>query len=173
MVPMRAGPSIRHGTLSDLDAISRIYDHYVATTHVTFDIDPPTEGQRRSWFDRFSPDGRLQIFVAEKPDGVLGYACSTPFKDRAAYEISVETTVYLAPGAVGGGLGRRLMQALIEALERARVHRAYAGVALPNDASESLHRGLGYRRIGVLTEVGRKLDRYWDVAWYEKRIGTV
>ncbi len=165
-------PTIRHAAPSDLDAISRIYDHYVATTHVTFDLEPPAAERRRAWFEQFSAAGRLQLYVAQGPDGVIGFACSTPFKERAAYDISVETTVYLSPDAVGRGTGRRLMQALVEALERAGVHRAYAGVALPNDVSEALHRDLGYRRVGVLSEVGRKFDRYWDVAWYEKRFGV-
>jgi phosphinothricin acetyltransferase len=164
--------SIRHGQAADLAAIARIYDHYVATTHVTFDLEPPAEQRRRAWFEHFSTAGRLQLYVAHGEDGVTGFACSTPFKERAAYDISVETTVYLSPDAVGQGRGRRLMAVLLEALARAGVHRAYAGVALPNDASEALHRALGFRRVGVLREVGRKFDRFWDVAWYEKQIGA-
>ncbi|NIM01921.1 MAG: GNAT family N-acetyltransferase [Acidobacteria bacterium] len=167
-----SAPSIRHGQASDLDAISRIYDHYVATTHVTFDLEPPGAERRRAWFEQFSTAGRFQLYVASGGGEVLGFACSTPFKERAAYDISVETTVYLDPDAVARGLGQRLMATLVEALERAGVHRAYAGVALPNDASEALHGKLGFRRVGVLSEVGRKFDRYWDVAWYEKRLGA-
>jgi phosphinothricin acetyltransferase len=165
-------PSIRHGRLSDLDVISRIYDHYVATTHFSFDLEPPVAERWPRWFEQFSETGRHQLFVAVRGDGVLGYACSTPFKSRAAYDVSIETTVYLAAGAVGAGIGRRLMQSVITAVTLAGAHRAYAGVALPNNASEALHRRLGYRRVGVLTEVGKKFDRYWDVAWYEKRLGA-
>jgi len=165
-------PAIRRVRPSDLDAISRIYDHYVTTTHISFDLEVPEPEQRRSWFNQFSDEGRHQLFVADAGDGVLGFACSTPFKPRAAYDVSVETTVYLAPEAVGGGIGHRLLRSLLDALTQAGAHRAYAGVALPNEASEALHRKLGYRRLGVLTEVGRKFDRYWDVAWYEKCLGT-
>lgn len=165
-------PAIRRGRPSDLEALARIYDHYVSTTHVTFDLEPPEPGQRRLWIKQFSADGRHQLFVADGDDGAIGYACSTPFKQKAAYGVSVETTVYLTPAAVGQGVGLRLMQSLLDALTHAGVHRAYAGVALPNEASEALHKKLGYRRVGVLTEVGRKFDRYWDVAWYERCLGA-
>ena len=65
-----------------------------------------------------------------------------------------------------------MLRRLLDALAGSGVHGAYAGVALPNEPSERLHSRLGYRRVGVLTEVGQKFDRYWDVAWYEKRIGA-
>ncbi len=165
-------PAIRRGRPSDLDAIARIYNHYVTSTHVTFDLEPPEAEQRRAWLEQFSDSGRHRLFVADAGEGALGFACSTAFKPRAAYDVSVETTVYLDPEAVGGGIGRQLMQTLLDALTHAGAHRAYAGVALPNEASEALHRKLGYRRLGVLTEVGRKFDRYWDVAWYEKCLGA-
>ncbi len=167
-----AEPAIRRGRPSDLDALTRIYDHYVATTHITFDLEPPEPEQQRSWIKQFSDHGRHQLFVADAGDGAIGYACSTPFKYKAAYRVSVETTIYLAPAAVGRGVGLRLMRSLLDAMTRAGVHRAFAGVALPNEASEALHRRLGYRRVGVLTEVGKKFDRYWDVAWYEKSFGA-
>ncbi len=165
-------PAIRRGRPSDLDALTRIYDHYVTTTHVTFDLDRSEPEQWRSWIKQFSDNGRHQLFVAEAGEGAIGYVCSTPFKQKAAYRVSVETTVYVAQAAVGRRVGLRLMRSLLDALTHAGVHRAYAGVALPNEASEALHRKLGYRRVGVLTEVGRKFDRYWDVAWYEKCLGA-
>ena len=163
--------AIRRGRSSDLDAITRIYAHYVVTTHVTFDLEPPEPKRQRAWFEQFTETGRHQLFVSDAGEEVVGFACSTPFKSRAAYAISIETAVYLAPEAIGGGVGGRLMRALLDALAHSDVHRAYAGVALPNEASEALHIKLGYRRIGVLTEVGKKFDRYWDVAWFEKRLG--
>jgi phosphinothricin acetyltransferase len=163
--------AMRHGRPSDLDAITRIYAHYVATTHVTFDLEPPEAKRQRAWLGQFSDTGSHQLFVADAGEGAIGFACSTPFKSRAAYAVSVETTVYLDPEKVGGGLGGQLMRCLLNALTHVGVHRAYAGIALPNETSEALHDKLGYRRIGVLTEVGKKFDRYWDVAWYEKCLG--
>ena len=80
----------------------------------------------------------------------------------------VETSVYCDPSATGGGLGTALYATLFSVLAGEDLHRAYAGVALPNDASESLHRRFGFREIGTYTEVGRKFGQWWDVRWYER-----
>ncbi|WP_407552258.1 N-acetyltransferase family protein [Streptomyces sp. Pv4-95] len=99
---------------------------------------------------------------------LLGYATSSAFRPKAAYATSVEVTVYCAPRAVGRGVGTLLYEALFEALAGEDVHRAYAGIALPNESSVRLHARFGFRHIGTYTEVGRKFGRYWDVAWYQK-----
>ena len=103
--------------------------------------------------------------------GVLGYATSSPFRPKPAYSTSVEVSVYCAPEAAGRGIGTLLYKALFEALEGEDLHRAYAGIAQPNEASARLHARFGFRHIGTYEEVGRKFGRYWDVAWYEKKLG--
>ena len=109
--------------------------------------------------------------VADNDGQVEGYACSTQFKPRPAYDTSVETTVYLGPEHTGKGLGKRLYGALIEALEdEAGVHRAYGGVALPNDGSVRLHESLGFKHVATYHEVGFKFGKYWDVSWFEKEV---
>jgi phosphinothricin acetyltransferase len=109
--------------------------------------------------------------VAEVSGEPAGYASSREFRAKAAYRQSVETTIYLDPEVVGRGLGRSLYGALLRILEsETSVHRAYAGIALPNEASVALHRGLGFRPVGTFHEAGHKFDRYWDVAWYEKDV---
>lgn len=80
-------------------------------------------------------------------------------------------SVYCAPEAAGRGIGTLLYTALFEALAGEDLHRAYAGIALPNEASVRLHDRFGFRHLGTYEEVGRKFDRYWDVAWYEKKLG--
>ena len=95
------------------------------------------------------------------------------YRPRAAYEPSVETSVYVAPSHIGQGLGSVLYRALLAQLEHEDVHRAYAGIAMPNLASVRLHERCGYRRAGYYTEQGRKLGRYWDVAWYERAFPEV
>jgi phosphinothricin acetyltransferase len=102
---------------------------------------------------------------------VIGYASSSRFRTKAAYDTSVETSVYLAPDAVGRGVGSLLYEKLFKALEGEDAHRAYAGIALPNPASIGLHERFGFKRAGHFTEQGRKFGRYWDVAWYEKPLG--
>jgi phosphinothricin acetyltransferase len=140
-------------------------------THITFDTEPFAVAQRIQWFNQFAPGSRYRLLVAQQGGVILGYASSTVFKPRAAYNTSVETTIYLDPGNVGQGLGLQLYSELLAELEAdENVHRAYAGVALPNDASVGLHRKLGFERVGSYHEVGYKFDRYWDVDWFEKDV---
>ncbi|GGR62078.1 hypothetical protein GCM10010236_14100 [Streptomyces eurythermus] len=82
----------------------------------------------------------------------------------------METSVYVAPGAGRRGIGTLLYDALFKALAGQDVHRAYAGIAQPNEPSERLHARFGFRHVGTFREVGRKFGRYWDVAWYEKEL---
>ena len=164
-------PEIRRGREEDLPAIQAIYAHYVLETAITFDIAVPTLTERRSWFSHFAPSGRHQLFVAEARGAVVGYACTRPFRDKAAYDPTVETSVYLSEAARGSGLGRRLYAQLFAALEDEDVHLAVAGITLPNDASVALHERFGFARVGVMREVGRKLGRFWDVLWMERPLG--
>ena len=163
-------PAIRPGALVDLEALARIYDHYIVHTPTTFDLEPLGAEGRRPWLESFETTGRHRLFVAECGDGVVGYACSHSFRPKGAYATSVETSVYLDPGWTGHRLGARLYAALFDALAVEDVHRAYAGITLPNPASIALHERFGFAQAGVFQQVGRKLDRYWDVAWYEKRL---
>lgn len=158
--------SIRRAEQSDLPALLAIYNHFVVHTHVTFDLEPRTLQQRQAWFDSFAEDGRYQCFVAVRDGIPIGWACSTRFKEKEAYETSVETSIYLAPGESEQGTGTRLYETLIDALRREDVHRLFGGIAQPNDASVLLHLKVGFRHVGTFTQVGRKFGRYWDVAWY-------
>ena len=161
---------IRRAAERDLSAFLAIYNHYIATAHYTFDVEPRTLEQRRQWLASFGVRGRHQCFVAGRDGQTIGWSCSVAFKDRAAYDSSVETSVYLAPGQQGQGLGRKLYAALFEALADEDVHRAFGGIAQPNEASVALHLKLGFRHAGTYREVGRKFGKYWDVAWYEKAL---
>ena len=158
---------IRPARPADLTGITLIYNHYVTASHVTFDVDQFSVAHRVPWFARF--DGlRYQCLVAVEGSNVVGYACSTEFKPKTAYETSVEVSVYLDRQATGQGLGTRLYSALFAALSDRDVHRAYAGIALPNPGSIALHEQFGFKQVSHLTEVGRKFGKYWDVVWLEK-----
>ena len=159
---------LRRGEEVDLGSLTEIYNHYIEHTPISFDLERFQVEQRRLWFAAFGGSGRHQIFVAEAEGRLLGYACSHVFRPKAAYATSVETSVYCTPEAVGKGLGRRLYTRLFDALAQEDVHRAYAGVTLPNDPSVGLHEGVGFRPLAVYKEVGRKFGRYWDVLWLEK-----
>ncbi|MCZ9340231.1 GNAT family N-acetyltransferase, partial [Streptomyces sp. TRM76130] len=131
-----------------------------------------TPEERRPWLLSHPVDGPHRLMVATDAESqeILGYATSSPLRPKPAYDTSVETSVYVAPGAGGRGIGTLLYRALFEALAGEDVHRAYAGIAQPNEASARLHGRFGFRHLGTYREVGRKFGRYWDVAWYEKEL---
>jgi phosphinothricin acetyltransferase len=164
---------IRPATDGDLEAINDLYNHYVQETHVTFDEEPVTMEARREWFSHYGASGRHRLFVATQQDGqVVGYASSSRFRPKPGYATSVETSIYVAPEATGKGFGLKLYTALFQALEGQDLHRAYAGIALPNPASIALHERFGFKRVAHFSEQGRKFGRYWDVDWFEKPLGA-
>jgi phosphinothricin acetyltransferase len=163
--------TIRPGAAPDLAALTALYNHYVQETAITFDLEPYTVETRAAWLAGFAPRGRHQLLVAEEEGRLVGYACTRRFRDKAAYDTTAETSVYLAPGCAGRGLGTALYAALFRALEGADVHRLVAGITLPNDASVALHARFGFAPVGVLREVGRKHGRYWDVLWMDRTLG--
>ena len=159
---------IRPATRSDLPRLTEIYNYYVVHTPVTFDIEPYTVERREAWFAQFGGAGRHRLLVAERDGGVIGYAGSTRFRPKAAYETTVETTIYCAPDAAGKGIGSRLYAALFEALRGEDIHRFVAGYALPNPATAAIHARFGFKVVGVFSENGRKFGKYWDVCWVER-----
>jgi len=170
MVSERTEVQVRPGAEEDLDALTDLYNHYVRETSITFDTATFTPEERRPWLLSHPVDGPHRLMVATDADTqeILGYATSSPYRVKPAYETSVEVTVYVAPDAGRRGIGTLLYKALFEALADEDLHRAYAGIAQPNEASTRLHERFGFRYVGTYREVGRKFGRYWDVAWYEK-----
>ncbi|MFI1362892.1 GNAT family N-acetyltransferase [Streptomyces griseochromogenes] len=168
----RTEVQVRPGVEGDLDALTALYNHYVRETAITFDTAVFTAEERRPWLLSHPEDGPYRLMVATEADSqeILGYATSSPYRPKPAYTTSVETSVYVAPDAGGRGIGTLLYDALFKVLADEDVHRAYAGIARPNRASERLHAGFGFRYVGIYREVGRKFGRYWDVAWYEKEL---
>jgi len=160
--------AIRRAEQHDLPELLAIYNHYVVNTPVTFDLEPRTLAQRQEWFDGFAPSGRYQCFVATRGGKPIGWVCSARLKEKAAYDTSIETSIYLAPGEGGKGLGRRLYETLFDALAGQDIHRAFGGITLPNEASVGLHRAVGFERVGTYGEIGRKFGKFWDVALYLK-----
>lgn len=152
---------IRGAQPADLDQVRRIYNHYVATSTVTFDLEPTS---RRSWEEKLAKlsEARMPFLVAEAAPGeVLGYALVGPWRPRAAYRYTVENSIYLGEDAQGRGIGTGLMRSLIEACARAGVREIVAVIADHGaDVSLRLHRSLGFAEIGHLQRVGFKFDRW-------------
>jgi phosphinothricin acetyltransferase len=163
--------TLRAAALDDLPALTDIYNHYIVNTAITFDLRPLTVNERRPWFDDHKPTGRHRLLVAEGSGGrCAGYASSSRWRPKAAYDTTVESSVYCHPDAVGTGCGTALYAALFDALAHEDIHTIVAGISLPNPASIALHERFAFRSVGVFHAVGRKFDRYWDVAWFERRL---
>lgn len=162
---------IRPAREHDLPRLTEIYNHYIINTPTTFDIEPFTVERRRDeWFSHYAEHGRHRLLVAERDGALVGYTSTSRFRPKQAYETTVEMTILCAPGETGKGIGSALYRALFDALTDEDVHMAVAGVTLPNEASCAIHERFGFERVATLHEVGRKFGRYWDVAWYEKRL---
>lgn len=166
---MSSSIAVRNALIEDVPRLTEIYNDYVRDSHVTFDIDEHTVEQRTEWFGHYLPDGPHQLLVAERDRVVLGYATSSLFRPKPGYRTTVETTVYLHAEATGAGIGGALYAELLARVDAAGVHRAVAGIAVPNPASAALHRRFGFVEIGTFTEVGTKFGRYIDVQWFERR----
>ena len=161
---------VRPAAASDLEQINDIYNHYIRNHHYTFDIEAWPMESRREWFSHYSTTGRYRLLVAAEGDVVRGYASSGRFRPKSGYNTSVETSVYLSKDRTAVGLGTALYRELFGVLAGEDVHRAYAGITMPNPQSVALHEQFGFKQVAYFTEQGRKFDRYWDVAWFEKAL---
>ncbi|HEV2701443.1 MAG TPA: arsinothricin resistance N-acetyltransferase ArsN1 family B [Steroidobacteraceae bacterium] len=156
---------LRHCTPPDAAQICDIYNHYVRETTITFEELPVPEAEMARRITEISV--RLPWMVWEADGAILGYAYAAPWKARAAYRHSVETSVYLAPQAIGRGLGSKLYAGLIADLRHRGVHCVIGGAALPNPASVSLHEKLGFQKVAEFRQVGFKFGQWIDVAYWE------
>lgn len=165
------GILIRDFRESDIDALVALYNEYILRSAITFDLQPFTVEERRSsWMSHYDTIGRHRLLVADCDGRAVGYASSSPFATKAAYGTSVETSIYIQSEFCQKGLGSQLYGALFSAIEKEDVHRAYAGITMPNDVSVAIHQKFGFEQVGLFRAVGRKFDKYWDVAWFEKAI---
>ena len=161
-------PVIRPGRESDLPALTDIYNHYIINTPITFDLFPFTVEQRHEWFVEHAGHGRHRLLVAEESGAVVGYATTSRFRVKAAYDTTVESSIYCRADRVRRGIGTALYRELFDVLKNEDINRIVAGITLPNAASTALHESCGFKNVGALSSVGRKFDTYWDVAWFER-----
>ena len=159
---------IRAATVADAAAMRDIYAPYVETTAISFELTPPT-------LDEFAARvakvlGGWSWLVAEKDGRCIGYAYGTVHRDRPAYRWSTEVSAYVHPAHYRKGVGGALYRRLFDELAAKGYCNAFAGIALPNDASVALHRSVGFEPIGVFRRIGWKFDRWHDVAWFQRRL---
>jgi len=142
--------TVRPATLDDLPALTDIYNHYVVNTAITFDLRPLSVDERRSWFADHAATGRHRLLVAVGSNNAsVGYATSSRWRPKAAYDTTVEASVYCRPEVVGSGCGSALYSALFDSLTGEDIETIVAGVSLPNPASIALHERFGFRSGGV------------------------
>ena len=166
---MRSPPEdiiLRSAVTGDSGAIAAIYNHYVATTAITFEEEPVSALEMGRRIDD-AASASLPWLVAEGEGKVAGYAYATPWRARSAYRFSVEVTVYLDPDCSRVGIGSRLYEALLPKLKTRGIHAAFGVIALPNDASVALHEKFGFARAALLREVGFKFGRWIDVGYWQ------
>ena len=160
---------MRPAESADLPRIAAIYDEQVRTAVSTFDLEPRPPSYWEARLASTEPGDHL--LVASLPDlPVAGYAYSSSYRPRPAYRRTREVSVYLDASARGRGLGRALYDDLLDRLVADGVHQVLAVIALPNPASEALHRACGFTQVGVLPEVGWKFDRWIDTAIWARTL---
>jgi phosphinothricin acetyltransferase len=160
--------TIRSATAADADAVLAIYAPIVELTPISFELEVPTVEEMATRISETVLS--FPWLVAETPKGIAGYAYARPFRPRAAYRWSVETSVYVAESARGAGIARRLYDALLDGLREQGFVTAFAGITLPNPASVRLHEGVGFVQIGIFPSAGYKLGRWHDVGWWHLRL---
>lgn len=157
---------IRVARLDDAPALAAIYAPYVLDTTITFEEVPPSAEEMAVRLTTTLKT--LPWLVAVIEGEVVGYAYAAPHRARAGYRWSVDTGIYIDSRCIGKGHGRALYEALLPILVQQRYTAAYAGVALPNDASVGLHEAMGFTPIGVYRGVGSKFGKWVDVGWWTR-----
>ena len=154
-----------------LEQIARIYAEIVRTSPATFDLEPPPADHWQRMLADVDPRAGHFLLVAVDGEGaVLGHAKSGRFRDRAAYDTTCETSIYVDGPARGRGVGRALYAHLIELLEASPARLAVGGMTEPNPASAALHESLGFTRVGTFEGVGFKFGQPQSVTWYQRSL---
>jgi phosphinothricin acetyltransferase len=159
---------VRDASEQDAEACAAIYAPYVTDTSITFETAIPGAAEMAA---RIADAQRMHAWVVLEEDGrVVGYAYGQPFKAREAYRWSCEVSVYLEPGRRRSGGGRALYNALFARLAKRGYRTVAAGMTLPNDASEGLHRAMGFEPVGTYRRIGWKNNAWHDVRWAQLMI---
>jgi phosphinothricin acetyltransferase len=154
-------PTIRFATDADAAHLQAIYAPYVRDTVISFELEPPDVAEMAARVHK----AVAWLVAADEAGVVLGYAYASKHKERAAYQWSVDVSVYLDAAFHRRGLGRGLYTALFGLLRLQGYVNAYAGITLPNAKSQGLHTALGFAPVGVYRHVGYKFGQWHDVAW--------
>lgn len=166
----------RTATQADAKALLAIYTPYVEQTAITFEYDVPTLEEFTSRIQNTLR--KFPYIIAEENNKIVGYAYASPFKERAAYGWSVETSIYVKQDERQKGIGRLLYNRLEEILNKQGILNVNACIGYPQVEDEYLtqdsvrfHEKLGYSMVGTFHKCGYKFGRWYDMVWMEKSIG--
>jgi L-amino acid N-acyltransferase YncA len=158
--------AIRDARHDDLKEITEIYNEAILETVATFDTEPTAIEEQEKWFTQHGL--RNPIVVADQDGLVIGWASLSKWSDRCAYADAAEVSLYVMKSHQGKGIGRRLLEAILDAGKRAGLHTVIARIAEGNEVSVHLHEALGFKHIGIMAEVGYKFGRRLDVHLMQK-----
>ncbi len=160
---------VRTAGPGDAEAIRAIYNAAVTGSTATFDLRARTVAEQQAWMA--GHDGAHPALVAVDDDGtVIGFGSLSPYRDRPAYATTVENSVYVATASRSRGVGRALLEALVELATRLGFHTVVARVGGANDASIRLHEACGFELVGTEREIGRKFGRWLDVVVLQRML---
>jgi phosphinothricin acetyltransferase len=156
--------TIRLATAADAGAIAEIYNREVTETTATFDLVPRTVEQQRAWLADRSGAFATIVGLGCETGRVVAFASLSPYKERAAYRTTVENSIYVDRDAAGRGIGRQMLMHLLDVARESGFHSVMARIEASGEASRALHRACGFELVGIEREVGRKFNRWLDVA---------
>ena len=156
--------------MADLNGINDIYNYYISSTAYTFDINQRTLVEKKEWFYQFKNSETSICLVGYENKELVGFVCSTKFREKEAYNQSLETSVYISDKFKGRGFGKKLMLELIARLKSKNIKNLYALITYPNKSSINLHKTLNFTKVGTLNNVGYKFKKYWSVHIYELKL---
>lgn len=161
---------LRVATPDDAAGVRAIYAPYVESTAITFEVETPTTpqlGERiRSGLETYP------WLVCEGEDGdLLGYAAASALRSKAAFQWSVELSIYVDRDSRGDGVGSALYTALLDMLAEQGFANAYVAITLPNEASVGFHERMGFEPVGTFPGVGHKHGEWHDVQWWATTLG--
>jgi phosphinothricin acetyltransferase len=156
---------VRDARVEDAPSVLDVYTPFVTETAISFEEVPPTVEEMEARIDR----SHIWL-VADQEGDIAGYSYASPFHGRGAYRWSIEVSVYLRRDRRRRGIGRELLGTLLDRAAAMGFVNAFAGIALPNEASIRLFRAFGFAEIGLWPAVGFKLGEWRDVSWWQRRL---
>jgi len=162
---------IRNANENDVPALLEIYNEIIVNTTAIYQYVPQTLEMRREWFALKQQQG-FPVFVAEEDNEILGFSTIGPFRQWQAYKYSVENSVYVASDKRGKGIGKLLMQPLIDAATQMDIHTIIAGIDATNEVSIHLHKKFGFEEVAHFKQVGYKFNRWLDLKFLQLILKT-